>query len=272
MPPLVIFYSFASFIFGAVVGSFLNVCICRLPKNESIVFPPSHCPTCDYRIPWYDNVPIISYLILRGKCRSCKARISIQYPLVELVTALLTLFLFMRFGPHPPYHGISSWLPFLIHFLFCSAMVVVTFIDLEHQIIPDVISLPGIVAGFIFSFFIPQIGWLNSLIGIVVGGGSLWLVASGYELLTKKEGMGGGDIKLLAMMGAFFGWKAIPFIIFVSSLVGSVIGVTVMLIRKKDAKLAIPFGPFLALGAVLYIFFGSQLIHLYLSLSGITGG
>ena len=262
MSPIVIFYIFA-FIFGAVVGSFLNVCICRLPKNESIVFPPSHCPTCDYRIPWYDNVPIISYLILRGKCRSCKARISTQYPLVELVTALLTLFLFMRFGPT---------FVFLVLFLFCSAMVVVTFIDLEHQIIPDVISLPGIVAGFIFSFFIPQIGWLNSLIGIVVGGGSLWLVASGYELLTKKEGMGGGDIKLLAMMGAFFGWKAIPFIIFVSSLVGSVIGVTVMLIRKKDAKLAIPFGPFLALGAVLYIFFGSQLIHLYLSLSGITGG
>jgi len=262
MSPIVIFYIFA-FIFGAVVGSFLNVCICRLPKSESVVFPPSHCPTCDYRIPWYDNVPIISYLILRGKCRSCKARISIQYPLVELVTALLTLFLFMRFGPT---------FVFLVLFLFCSAMVVVTFIDLEHQIIPDVISLPGIVAGFIFSFFIPQIGWLNSLIGIVVGGGSLWLVASGYELLTKKEGMGGGDIKLLAMMGAFFGWKAIPFIIFVSSLVGSVIGVTVMLIRKKDAKLAIPFGPFLALGAVLYIFFGSQLIHLYLSLSGITGG
>jgi len=262
MAPIVIFYIFA-FIFGAVVGSFLNVCICRLPKNESIVFPPSHCPTCDYRIPWYDNVPIISYLILRGKCRSCNSRISIQYPLVELVTALLTLFLFMRFGPT---------FVFLVLFLFCSAMVVVTFIDLEHQIIPDVISLPGIVAGFIFSFFIPQIGWLNSLIGIVVGGGSLWLVASGYELLTKKEGMGGGDIKLLAMMGAFFGWKAIPFIIFVSSLVGSVIGVTVMLIRKKDAKLAIPFGPFLALGAVLYIFFGSQLIHLYLSLSGITGG
>ena len=262
MSPIVIFYIFA-FIFGAVVGSFLNVCICRLPKSESVVFPPSHCPTCDYRIPWYDNVPIISYLILRGKCRSCKARISIQYPLVELVTALLTLFLFMRFGPT---------FVFLVLFLFCSAMVVVTFIDLEHQIIPDVISLPGIVAGFIFSFFIPQIGWLNSLIGIVVGGGSLWLVASGYELLTKKEGMGGGDIKLLAMMGAFFGWKAIPFIIFVSSLVGSVIGVTVMLIRKKDAKLAIPFGPFLALGAILYIFFGSQLIHLYLSLSGITGG
>jgi leader peptidase (prepilin peptidase) / N-methyltransferase len=262
MPPIVTFYIFA-FIFGAVVGSFLNVCICRLPKEASVVFPPSHCPACDYRIPWYDNVPIISYLVLRGRCRSCKAQISLQYPLVELVNALLTLFLFLRFGPT---------LPFVVLFLFCSAMVVVTFIDLEHQIIPDVISLPGIVVGFVFSFFIPQLGWLNSLIGILAGGGSLWLVASGYELLTKKEGMGGGDIKLLAMMGAFFGWKAIPFIIFVSSLVGSVIGVTVMLMQKKDAKLAIPFGPFLALGAVIYIFFGRQLIHWYLNLSAIPGG
>jgi leader peptidase (prepilin peptidase) / N-methyltransferase len=258
----VTFYIFA-FILGAVVGSFLNVCIYRLPKNESIVFPPSHCFGCDKQISWYDNIPIVSYLVLRGRCRSCKSRISVQYPLVELINALLTLFLFLRFGPT---------FPFLVLFLFCSAMVVITFIDLEHQIIPDVISLPGIVAGFIISFFIPQLGWLNSIIGIVAGGGSLWLVAWLYELLTKKEGMGGGDIKLLAMMGAFLGWKAIPFIIFVSSLTGSVIGVTVMLIGKKDSKLAIPFGPFLAAGAVLYIFFGRELIHWYLSFSNITGG
>jgi leader peptidase (prepilin peptidase) / N-methyltransferase len=258
MSPPVILNIFA-FIFGAVIGSFLNVCICRLPKNESVVFPPSRCPQCGFKIPFYDNVPIISWLLLRGKCRSCKAPISPQYPLVELVNALLTLFLFMKFGPS---------FPFLVLFLFCSAMVVITFIDLEHQIIPDVISLPGIVAGFLFSFFIPQLGWQNSLLGIVVGGGSLLVVAYGYELLTKKEGMGGGDIKLLAMMGAFFGWKAVFFIIFVSSLIGSVIGVTVMLIQKKDSKLAIPFGPFLALGAILYIFFGRQMIHWYLNLGG----
>jgi leader peptidase (prepilin peptidase) / N-methyltransferase len=255
------FYIFV-FIFGAVVGSFLNVCICRLPRSESIVFPSSHCPNCDFKIPFYDNIPILSYLLLRGKCRSCRGRISFQYPFVEFLNALLTLFLFMKFGP-------SS--AFLVLFLFCSAMVVITFIDLEHQIIPDLITLPGIAAGFIFSFFIPQLGWLNSLIGVVVGGGSLWLVASVYELITKKEGMGGGDIKLLAMMGAFFGWKAIPFIIFVSSLAGSVIGITVMLVQKKDSKLAIPFGPFLALGAILYLFFGGQLIHWYLSLSSGTG-
>src|SRR5690242_4080831 len=213
MSPPVIFNVFA-FIFGAVIGSFLNVCICRLPKNESVVFPPSRCPQCGFRIPFYDNVPIVSWLLLRGKCRSCAAPISPQYPIVELINALLTLFLFMKFGPS---------LPFLVLFLFCSAMVVITFIDLEHQIIPDCITLPGIVAGFLFSLFIPQLGWQNSLLGIVVGGGSLLVVAYGYELLTKKEGMGGGDIKLLAMMGAFFGWKAVFFIIFVSSLIGSVI-------------------------------------------------
>ncbi|MCM2359774.1 MAG: prepilin peptidase [Geobacteraceae bacterium] len=267
MHPLIPFYIFA-FIFGAVVGSFLNVCICRLPKGESVVFPPSRCPGCGFRIAWYDNIPIVSWLLLGGKCRSCRTSISPQYPLVEALNGLLTLFLFLRFVPSPSFLKFGPWLPFLILFLFCSAMVVVTFIDLEHQIIPDVISLPGIVAGFAFSFFIPQLGWQGSLLGIVVGGGSLYLVAFLYQLFTGKEGMGGGDIKLLAMMGAFFGWQAIPFIIFVSSLVGSVIGVTVMLIQKKDSKLAIPFGPFLVFGAILYIFFGRQMIHWYLNLSG----
>ena len=151
------FYIFA-FIFGAIVGSFLNVCICRLPKGESVVFPSSHCPGCGFKIPWYDNIPIVSYIILGAKCRSCKSHISIQYPIVELINALLTLFLFMKFGPT---------FAFLVLFLFCCAMVVITFIDLEHQIIPDVISLPGIVAGFAFSFFIPQLGWKSSLIGIL---------------------------------------------------------------------------------------------------------
>jgi len=250
------FYIFA-FIFGAVVGSFLNVCICRIPQGASIVSPPSHCPACNYRIPFYDNIPIVSFLMLRGKCRSCRAPISFQYPLVELITALLTLFLFLKFGPT---------FPFAVLFAFCAAMVVITFIDLEHQIIPDSISLPGIVVGFGVSFFIPRLGWQNSLLGIVAGGGSLFAVAFLYERLTGKEGMGGGDIKLLAMMGAFFGWKAIPFIIFVSSLVGSVAGVIVMVAQKKDRKLAIPFGPFLAAGAILYIFYGSQMIQWYLGI------
>lgn len=255
--PFAFVFDIFVFVGGLVVGSFLNVCICRMPKDESVVSPPSHCPRCGYRIRWYDNIPIVSYLVLAGACRGCGTRISLQYPLVELLNGLLTLLLFLRFGPS---------LTFLALFLFCSSLVVITFIDIEHQIIPDEISLPGIVAGFLFSFFLPWLGWLNSLAGILLGGGSLLLVAYGYQWLTGKEGMGGGDIKLLAMMGAFLGWKSVPFIIFASSLVGSVVGITVMLIQKKDSKLAIPYGPYLAFGAVLYIFYGRQLIQWYLSL------
>ncbi len=246
-----------AFVFGAVVGSFLNVCIYRLPVGKSVAFPASHCPVCGGAIRPYDNIPIISYLVLRGRCRSCGVRISPQYPAVELVNALLTMFLFIKFG---------FSLAFLFLFIFCSALVVITFIDLEHRIIPDVISLPGIVIGFISSFFIKGLNWQDSLIGIVAGGGSLFIVATVYQLITKKEGMGGGDIKLLAMMGAFLGWVAVPFIIFASSLVGSVMGIIVMLVQKKDSKLAIPFGPFLAFGAILYVFYGRQIIFWYLHL------
>jgi leader peptidase (prepilin peptidase)/N-methyltransferase len=163
----------------------------------------------------------------------------------------------MKFGISPT---------FLFLFIFCSALVVITFIDLEHRIIPDVVSLPGIVVGFGCSFFLPWLGWRNSLAGILAGGGSLLIVAFVYQLLTKKEGMGGGDINLLAMMGAFLGWIAVPFIIFASSLTGSVIGVTLMLAQKKDTKLAIPFGPFLAFGAILYVFCGKEIIDWYLNL------
>ena len=250
-------FSIFAFLLGAVVGSFLNVCICRLPKEKSVVFPPSACPECGSRICWYDNIPIISFLLLRAKCRSCKTPISWRYPLVEALNGLLTLLLFLKFGISPA---------FLALFIFCSSLVVITFIDLDQQIIPDQISLPGIIIGFAFSFFLPWNGWLNSLLGILLGGGSLYLIAWGYEKLTGKEGMGGGDIKLLAMMGAFLGWRSVLFIIFAASLVGSVIGVAAMLIQKKDGKLAIPFGPFLAFGAVLYIFFGRQIISWYLSI------
>jgi leader peptidase (prepilin peptidase) / N-methyltransferase len=254
--PDIVFACFA-FLLGAVVGSFLNVCICRLPKSESIVFPPSHCTRCDYVIRWYDNIPMLSYALLRGRCRQCGEPISLQYPLVEFLNGALTLALYLKFGPS---------LAFAVLFLFCSALVVVTFIDLEHQIIPDCITLPGIVVGFLCSFFFPDFGWLNSLLGIAAGGGSLLLVAYGYQLLTKRDGMGGGDIKLLAMMGAFFGWKSILFIIFASSLVGSVVGISLMLVRRKDSTLAIPFGPYLASAAVLYIFYGRQIIFWYLHL------
>jgi leader peptidase (prepilin peptidase) / N-methyltransferase len=247
---------FFVFAFGAVVGSFLNVCIYRLPKKESVVFPPSHCQNCDYQIRWYDNVPVISYLALRGQCRRCGERISPQYPLVELLNGVLAVSLFLKYGL-----GLGS----AILFIFCSALVVITFIDLEHQIIPDSITLPGIVIGFILSFFTP-VGWLNSLIGILAGGGTLLLIAEAYSFLTKKEGMGGGDVKLLAMMGAFLGWHAVIFIIFIGSLLGSVIGISVLMAQKKDSSQPIPFGPFLAAAAVIYIFFGPRLIFWYLTL------
>lgn len=256
-------YALFVLVFGMIVGSFLNVCICRMPNDQSVVSPPSHCPNCSYQIRWYDNIPLLSYLLQGGKCRGCRAHISLQYPLVELLNGILALLLFLKFG---------STLVFMVFFLFCSALVVITFIDLEHQIIPDEISLSGIVLGFIFSFFLEGHGWLNSLLGILLGGGSLLLVAYLYQWLTGKEGMGGGDIKLLAMMGAFLGWKAVPFIIFASSLVGSLIGISIMLLQKKNSKLAIPFGPYLAFGAILYIFYGKPLIEWYLNLGGFGKG
>jgi leader peptidase (prepilin peptidase)/N-methyltransferase len=244
-----------SIILGAMVGSFLNVCIHRLPKEESVVRPGSHCPKCKTPIRFYDNIPLLSYLLLKGKCRYCHTSISIQYPIVEAVTALSSFFLFVTFG--------VSW-SYIYYFSFVAALIAITVIDLYHQIIPDVISLPGIVVGLLGSLVIPQITFWTSLIGMVVGGGSLFLVATGYQWLFKREGMGGGDVKLLAMIGAFLGWKAVILTILLSSFIGSIIGIAVMLIKGKDFKYAIPFGPFLALGAVISLFWGEDLIRWYL--------
>jgi leader peptidase (prepilin peptidase)/N-methyltransferase len=247
-----------SVIFGAIVGSFLNVCIVRLPKEASIITPGSHCPHCKKPIQFYDNIPLVSYIILGGICRYCKKTISSQYPLVEGIMALLSLFLYMRFGPS---------LNYLIYFFFVSALIVITVIDLYHQIIPDVISLPGIGVGLLASLIFPHIAFLDSLIGVLVGGGSLFLVASLYKLFFKREGMGGGDIKLLAMIGAFLGWKAVILTILLSSLIGSICGMIIMALKRKDIKYAIPFGPFLSLGAVISLFYGNKLINWYLYLN-----
>ena len=248
----------ASIVLGAIVGSFLNVCISRLPKEESIVRPGSHCPKCKTPIRYYDNIPLLSYLLLGGKCRHCKAPISIQYPIVEAITVLSSFFLFITFGVS---------LSFFYYFSFVAALIAITVIDLYHQIIPDVISLPGIVIGLLGSLVIPQITFWSSLIGVLSGGGSLFLVATVYQWLFKREGMGGGDVKLLAMIGAFLGWKAVILTIFLSSFIGSIIGITVMLIKGKDFKYAIPFGPFLALGAVISLFWGENIISWYLYLN-----
>lgn len=251
------FMAFCAFLLGAVTGSFLNVCIYRLPLEQSIVSPGSRCMSCGAGVRWFDNIPILSWLLLRGCCRACGVSFSVRYPLIELLTAVLTLLLFLRFG---------ATRSFMVYFLLVAALIVVTFIDLDHQIIPDEISLPGIGIGVLASFFLPQPGWLSSVSGAVVGWGSLALVFYGYLWLTGREGMGGGDAKLLAMLGAFLGLVAVPFIIFVSSLLGSVIGLALMALQGKDRHLAIPFGPYLALGAILYLFYGPQLINWYLHL------
>lgn len=244
-----------SIVFGALVGSFLNVCIIRLPKEESIITPGSHCPHCKKAIKFYDNVPLVSYLLLRGECRYCKNTISFQYPLVEGITALSSLFLFMRFGPS---------LSYLVYFAFVTALIVITVIDLYHQIIPDMISLPGIGVGLLASLIFPHIAFLDSLRGVLWGGGSLFLVATLYQWFFKREGMGGGDVKLLAMIGAFLGWKAVILTILLSSLIGSISGIIIMVLKGKDFKYAIPFGPFLSLGAVIALFFGENIIRWYL--------
>lgn len=250
-----------AFVFGMTIGSFLNVCIYRLPLKRSIVTPPSACPSCGYRIKFYDNIPVLSYLMLWGRCRKCGTHISLIYPAVELATGLISMALLVK------YNILNANLPeFFIYLIFISALICIGFIDLEHQIIPDVISIPGIIAGLFFSLVINHIPWMDSVIGILAGGGILYLVAVLFELIMKKEGMGGGDIKLLAMIGAFLGWKSIPFVILTSSLTGSIIGGVALTMSKKGIRAKIPFGPFLALGAILYVFFGKEIINWYINI------
>ncbi len=244
------------FIFGTCIGSFLNVCIYRIPANKSIVTPGSFCPNCKNSIPFYCNIPIFSYLFLMGRCKSCRNPISIRYPLIEAMTGIFSLLLFLKFGLTP---AMAYW------FVFISVLITISFIDIDYQIIPDSISLPGIPIFASSFYFIPEMTIKTALLGILAGGGSLYAVALFYYLLRKQEGMGGGDIKLLAMIGAATGIKGVVFTIFAGSLFGTIIGIFIMLYtRIADAKLKIPFGPFLSLGAIAYIFFGNQLIHWYL--------
>jgi leader peptidase (prepilin peptidase)/N-methyltransferase len=242
-------------VFGLCVGSFLNVCIYRLPESRSVVHPRSACPHCGRPIRAWDNIPCLSWLILRGRCRDCGASISARYPLVELLSGVFAAMAVMRFG--------FGWQG-LIVYLLAATLLVVTFIDLDHRIIPDAITLPGIPIGLAASFGLTALTPLASLTGILAGGGSLFLVAWGYQALTKRDGMGGGDIKLLAMIGAFIGWQGVLFTIFVASFTGTLAGVGLMLRRGADMKLAVPFGPFLAVGALGYLFIGPELIGWYL--------
>lgn len=237
---------FLAFVLGSVIGSFLNVCIYRIPAGLSVVSPRSRCPSCETTIKWFHNIPILSWLLLHGRCAYCGTRVSARYPLVEALTGLLFALFLYRFGFHP----VTP-----VFWLLSATLVVISFIDLDHQIIPDVISLPGIPVGFLCSFVVPWVTWSEALLGIVIGGGSLMAIALGYELLTKQEGMGFGDVKLLAMLGAVLGWTAIFPIIFLGSIIGSLVGLPLMMLKRADGKLAIPFGPFLSLGALAYGFF-----------------
>ncbi len=244
-----------SALFGSVVGSFLNVVILRLPEpGKSIAFPASHCPQCSIPLGWYENIPILSYLFLRGRCNHCRCHISLQYPIVELLMALITAALVHQFQLSISTAG---------YFIFSAALLVIIFIDIRLQLIPDVISLPGIVLGFLFSLVSDTVTWQSSLIGILLGGGVLYTIALFYTLLRKMDGMGGGDIKLLAMIGAWLGWQSLPFVILMSSTTGSIVGLLAMRSQKKGGQTRIPFGPFLSLAALAYIFFSENIYHYY---------
>ncbi len=258
-----------SFILGAVVGSFLNVCIYRLPREESIAFPPSHCTSCNNPIKFYDNIPILSYLILGGKCRNCSMRISPIYPIIELISAVLTLLAVRQFGIN---------MDTLFYIVLIYSLIIITFIDLEHLLIPNVFTFPGIGVGIIFNLiitnwgyasdlldtpdlknflrFISEVPIMSSILGVLIGGGLLYFIGFLYEVIRKREGMGMGDVKLLAMLGAFLGWQGVIFIVFLSSIIGTVIGLSIILYQRENLKYAIPFGPFLSIAAIIYIFTG----------------
>lgn len=263
------------FIFGSIVGSFLNVCIHRMPKSESVVWPRSHCPKCQKRIPGYDNIPFISFILLGGRCRFCKEKISLRYPLVELLTAILTVALFNWFGLS---YG------FFLYMVMLWGLIIATFVDIPHRIIPDEVSVGGMIIGFImvsitgFTFdpvkftFVPMI---ESLKGIIVGGGVIYLTGVTFDLVYFKllkrpaiggetESMGAGDVKLLAMIGAFMGWQMALLIFFLAPFLGIVIGI-INLITKKDHT--IPYGPFLSIAALLALFWGHRIIQLIFPLA-----
>jgi leader peptidase (prepilin peptidase) / N-methyltransferase len=239
---------------GLIVGSFLNVCIYRLPRGQSVNWPGSRCTACGRAIAWYENIPVISWLVLRGQCRTCGERISVMYPLVESVTAALFVGGYLIYG----------WTPLLaVRLAFVCAMVVLFVIDLQHYLLPNVITVPGIVIGFALSLFLPP-GWIASLIGLLAGGGLLFAIAEAWYRLRDIEGLGMGDVKMLAMIGAFLGWKLMLVTLVLSSFAGSVIGVGVIALGRGGMKSALPFGTFLAVGALTAAVAGDAILSWYL--------
>jgi len=265
-------------LFGLLIGSFLNVCIVRLPLGRSIVTPPSQCPRCGTGIRFYDNIPVISFLLLRAKCRKCGEPISWRYPVVELMNGLCYVLVVQAFWVN----GEA-----ILMMALCSSLIVVTFIDYDHQIIPDVITLPGMVVGLaVAPFFmsalaeplpfhlgrlIPHTGpyltaFLNSLIGLIVGGGPLLAIGWIWEKLRHVEAMGGGDVKLMGMVGSFIGWKGALLTIMLGAIAGSIVGVALILLKNHKMEKVIPFGPFLVIGTVASAFYGNDILTWYLGL------
>lgn len=243
------------FITGLMLGSFANVCIYRIPRKESVISPGSHCTSCNSPVRALDNIPVLSYLILGGKCRSCGQGFSAIYPTIEVITAILFTAVYLRFG--------LTW-ECLIFAIVIPTLVVITVIDIEHQIIPDLITLPGIVLGLIAGSYLN--GFWASLIGFAVGGGSFLLISEIYYRLRGNIGMGGGDIKYIAAAGALLGWQKIVVVIFLAAFSGALIGVVGMGIKKLGFLSKIPFGPFLVMGTLAAIFYGDEIINLYLSM------
>jgi leader peptidase (prepilin peptidase)/N-methyltransferase len=246
---------FAAGLFGLLIGSFLNVCIYRLPRDKSIVWPGSACGACGHPLAWFENIPLASWVVLGGKCRACRAPISVRYPIVELITGVMFAVAWWYYGPG---------LLLVSRLLFGCALLVLFAIDLEHHLLPNVITLPGIVVGFAFSFFTASPGWVDSLIGIAVGGGVLWAVAEGYYRVRHEEGLGFGDVKMLAMIGAFLGWKLTLVTLMMGSFAGSIVGLALIAFGRGTMKYALPFGTFLAMGAVLAATVGPGVLDWYL--------
>jgi leader peptidase (prepilin peptidase)/N-methyltransferase len=239
---------------GLAVGSFLNVCIYRLPLGKSLAYPPSACPSCHRALRWFENVPVLAWLILGGRCRTCQTRISPVYPLVEAFTGAMFAWGWWQYGP--------SWL-LASHLLFGCSLVVLFFIDLEHRILPNVITLPGIVIGFLLSLINPP-GWASSLIGILLGGLIPYLIAELYFRVRGDEGLGMGDVKMLAMIGAFLGWRLMLLTLVLASFLGSVVGLGLIVLRRGDMKSSLPFGTFLTIAAFIALVVGNDLIAWYL--------
>jgi leader peptidase (prepilin peptidase)/N-methyltransferase len=272
-----------AFVFGCVWGSFFNVAIYRLPREMSVIKPASHCFACNAPIAWYDNIPLVSWLVLRGRCRHCGAPFSFRYFVVELLSGLLFMFVMMRYVEAVTAKSsvVPGVIAILLHWCFVGGFIVLTFIDLDHKIIPDGVSLPGIVLGLLASFAVPTLvarfplngpdvshwrGLLQGAIGAAVGGGLMLFIAVAGKAIFKKEAMGGGDIKLMAMIGAYMGWQLTLLVLFFSALVGTLVGVSLIAARRAAWSTQITFGPYIVLGALIAFFFGPGLIQWYFSL------